>query len=353
MMVPWLHISGKNVIDEFGNQVFLRGAAMSGLESFGYPRPAYWHGANFEAFITEPAKLGKKPNVIRIPCVLWEYWPWVTGATFEHDIALMEDAMDYAVNFAVENDIYVALDFHGVKDEQYHLIGEDPTLWINWMLHWVERYKHLPNVIYELWNEPWIEGFGDGDLALGRQRWISMVNRFCQEVTAVHPKALFIVAAEDVTVLDYWINNPLPYNVVYAFAYYYFHFDYDWYLKPYADGDYTLAYERVRNWFINYRRINAPIPLICKEFGWGSGLDVKEPAFDINMMHVFSLWTEFELHWYQWIWGTRSYGMANSDWTLRDPTGIIWAQSLNGSVLHTLTVESNVPGIPFTLERVK
>ena len=330
--VPWLHTEGKYVIDENNQTVYLRGAAMSGLEGYGYPNPAYWHGANFDALLSEPAKVGKRPNVIRIPCVLWEYWPWVTGETFEHDIALMEDAMDYAVNFGIENGVYISLDFHGVKDEHYPLIGEDPTLWIEWMKHWAIRYKDIPNVIYELWNEPWIEGLGDGDLALGQQRWISMVERAYEEISAVHPKALFIVNIDEIVVHDYFIANPLPQNAIYAFGYYYFHLAYDWYRLPYAQGDYELALERLEGWYYGYRKLDADMPMMCKEYGWGNNMHnitQEEPAYDVNMHHVYTLWEENNVHWYEWVWGKSSYGLCNSDWTLRNPTGVIWAEYLN------------------------
>lgn len=330
--VPWLHTDGQFIKNEDNETVYLRGAAMSGLEASTYPRPAYWHGANFDSLISSTAEVGKKPNIIRIVCALWEYWPWTTGNTLEHDAALMHDAMDYAVNFAVENEIYISLDFHGVKDEHYPLIGEDPTLWIEWMKHWAIRYRNIPNVVYELWNEPYIKAIGGGDLELGQQRWINMIERCCAEINEVHPKALFIVNVDEVPVQEYFIENPLPYNAVYAFGFYYFHYDYTWYREPYANEDWDLAYERFLGLMLNRFKIDCGLPMLCREFGWGNNahdIEVEEPNFGENMHDVFQIWTDYDVHWYEFIWGQRSYGLADSSWNLRDPTGLIWAEYLN------------------------
>jgi hypothetical protein len=64
------------------------------------------------------------------------------------------------------------------------------------------------------------------------------------------------------------------------------------------------------------------------------------------------MWSEFGIHWYEWIWWPGSYGLVNSDWTLRDPVGVVWAKHLgrphrlNVSTLP-INILATIDGVPF------
>lgn len=322
--IPWLHTEGNLVKNELGETVFLRGAAFGGIMP-NPPQPAYWHsGTAWKQYV--PLS-GGRANIIRCMASLVEYWP--------DGVSLLDDAMDRMVNYCVANDIYVMLDFHGgIGRTEAIRIANDPSDWINWMAHWAERYKSIPNVFFELWNEPydaWLDPLGEDNRSRGGDNWCyNMVPQFCDTILKVNPKALFVVYMGEKTFFDRFQADPLPYNVIYSHGFYYRQQG-DYFKQPYRDGDYDLAYQRWRNdYLIALHHIDFGLvrPVMTSEFGWALKFD--EPARAVNMQHSFNILKEFNTHWTQWDWWPNpyNYGLLNTDYTLNDPIGTVWAQNL-------------------------
>lgn len=330
--ITWLHTEGKYIKNELEEIVFLRGAALGGLKE-DYPKPAYRHShTNFEAYVTEPAEYGTQPTLMRIGCNPWSYWLHFTQTQDQTErlniLNLVAPAIDQAVNFCGENNIYAMIDFHGLWREgwgwpgdEIERIGNDPTDYYEWMTFWANRYATRPHVIYELWNE------------FVPQTWDTVIApEMCRRIAEINPLALMVVNVDNSGTMNKWHDNPLPYNVVYSWGFYFHHLAQNWYWQPYIDGDYALGYQRLKSHFIDYRHIDYNMPQMCKEFGWL--LEKFPPEFPLEraMRDVLEIWIEYGLHWAQWTWWSNpsNYGLCNNDWTLHDPIGTVWAQYLAG-----------------------
>lgn len=200
MALTWLHVDGKYIKNEAGQTVFLRGAAFQDLVDL-----PYWNGG-FDLLVNRINQYvtlsNGKANVIRCPMGLAGWAP--------HNVhpEVYDKGVDDLVALAAQNNIHVVLNFiSGIRyssfgDAEELRLALDPTDWINWLLHWVNRYKNDPTVAgIEIWNEPYAGAFGGGEdpasIALGVQRWINMATQAVEAIHQANPSLLIIVASCD------------------------------------------------------------------------------------------------------------------------------------------------------------
>ena len=331
--LTWLHTDGKYIKNESNQTVFLRGAAFGGLETY-----TYWQGGyDFLVYRMNQFFLltDGKPTVIRVPITPYPK-STDTQYKFPNLPTIYNEAVDQIVRLAEQKNIYLVLEFHGgCSQSECTRLGQDPTDWINWWLHWVNRYKNNPIVCgFEIWNEPWDANFGGGDSSLGRQRWLNIATQCYQAIKAANPKALvFVASASSFNFIDqYWRENPLGEGAVYTWDIYYKNFAYDWIPICYDTGDFEEGKRRLEDFLgrvcgIRTTSADYNLPVLGSEFSW-SGEETNN--WDVEMADELSLLNDWETHWYIWWWwaNPNNYGMANADYTALSPQGEIWAEYL-------------------------
>ena len=303
--VTWLHTDGTSIKNENNETVFLRGVALGDLSW-----QTYWAG-NITSRINQLMYLTNgKLNVIRAAITYYPSSGNVIGNVLDHP-EVFDSAMDELMSVAEANGIYVWTNFHGTDDPA--LLSEfktDPTRLINWHLHFINRYKDIPNFCgIEVWNEP-------PSGALTWAEWHNISQQVYNAVRAANPNALIIVAGYDYSHINQeWVNNPLGPQAVYSWDGYWDKSDYNYYVKPYNDGDYATGYAHMLENFLSWTHIDAPLPIICSEFGW-------LPQDNLQACNDwFTIMNLYNTSWACWMWwgNPANYGLA-TDFTYSQPT---------------------------------
>ena len=129
-----LHVIGTGLFDEKGTQVVLKGASTHGLTWF----PQYVNNSLFRQLSRE-----WNTNLIRLAMYSYDY---VNGDR-EKNLEIMRKGVEYAI----ENDMYVMVDWHILIDNNPN---ENLAEAINFFNMVAKEYADIPNVIFEICNEP-------------------------------------------------------------------------------------------------------------------------------------------------------------------------------------------------------
>ena len=133
-----LSVSGTKLVNEKGEAVQLKGISTHGLAWF----PQY---VNEPCFRQLHEELGA--SVVRLAMYTEEYGGYCSGG----DRDALKALIDTGVNAAVANDLYVIIDWHILSDGNPNTHVEDAKAFFAEM---ADKYAKLPNVIYEICNEP-------------------------------------------------------------------------------------------------------------------------------------------------------------------------------------------------------
>ncbi len=339
----WLHVDGKYIKDSCGQKVFLRGTAFGDLTW-----RTEWQGDIIYRFNQLMNLSNGKANFIRVaispdPQFQDQSEPrtWAPGNIHPE---VFDDDVDQLLSLATQRKIYLIIEFHGgLNQSEATRIGQDPTDWINWILHFVNRYKLTPTVTgFEIYNEPYAPNFGDGNISLGEQRFKNIVAQCVQAITAANPKALIFASSGFAPeyfngVSQFYVDNPLKGNVVYTW---------DAYYKNWPIGIKTLYQNRdwKAAWNASYARIDyligkalrANLPVLESEVGWrGQTAPAypdasSEPQWDRNMDDYLSIINVLETSWCVWWWWDNpdNLGLANAGFVNLSSQGRIWVQYL-------------------------
>lgn len=163
----WLHVDGVQLCGEKGEPVVLRGMSTHGLQWF----PEF---ASASA-IRSTADYGA--NVFRVAM-------YTAEGGYLTDASLAERAFA-AVDAAIQQDLYVILDWHILSDGNPLTSEEQAAAFFD---RAARRYADVPNVLYEICNEP------NGDIT-----WTGNVKPYAERILRVirnnSPKAIILVGS--------------------------------------------------------------------------------------------------------------------------------------------------------------
>jgi hypothetical protein len=308
----WLHVEGRYIKNELGDIVFLRGAAFGDLSWQNK-----WQGGSVLPRFQEYIKYGA--NVVR--CAI--------GGRTLYDPSVVASSVQELFDLCVANNIYVVLDFHGgLSAEECASLGADSTPYLEWWRYWVSKYYNVPNVLYELYNEPWTEEIG------GAEVYYSMIRQAISLIQSYNPRALIIVASANWNTIDadYWVNNPVNGNIVYSWDHYYKDFGLE--LKnAYKTGDYETGYQLMDQQIYSdamYASVEYNLPVVCTEFGFLPEHFPNNVIIPQAVEDYISVMNKYETGWLMWMWwqNPSNYGMCDGSWSKLYITGEIWARYL-------------------------
>lgn len=133
-----LKVSGKNLVDEKGNIVQLRGISTHGINWF----PDY---INNDCFKQLHEEFGV--NVIRLAMYSADYNGYCTGG----DKNYLKGLIDDGVKYATQNNMYVIIDWHILSDNNPNTYANEARSFFDEMS---KKYSNHTNVLYEICNEP-------------------------------------------------------------------------------------------------------------------------------------------------------------------------------------------------------
>ena len=172
---------------------------------------------------------------------------------------------------AIKQGVYVLIDWHDHHSNQHRAASKA------FFTEMAKRYAGVPNVIYEIWNEPW-----------GAISWDTVKNYAVQITTEIRkydPNNLIIVGSphwdQDVDVVA---ANPITgfKNIAYSFHFYASDPNHQEKLRAKAD----LALKK-------------GLPLMVTE--WGVGESNGNGKFDLNLVNPWFQWMEDnKLSWANW-----------------------------------------------------
>jgi len=129
--VSALSVKGINLVDESGKIVNLRGASFSWHN---------WWGQYYTANMVEQMKKSWHCNIIRASIGIGPSNDYVKNPDYA------QKCLDNVVNEAINQNLYVIIDFHSHDLDKKTAISFFKTQ--------AKKYGHYPNVIFELFNEP-------------------------------------------------------------------------------------------------------------------------------------------------------------------------------------------------------
>ena len=159
-----------------------------------------------------------------------------------------------------------------------------------------------------------------------------MATRAAQAIDEKHPEELIVVASSPyASIMQAWIDNPLPYNVVYSWDTYYKRWA-DYWKEEYRNGDWEGGYQKTYDKLHRYNlgaAVDAGLPVIANEFGWSLDPEL-EPAWDRQMADFLTIINEWHTNWYiWWWWNSENHGLArNHDYSVLSEYGQVWAEYL-------------------------
>lgn len=195
----WLKTEGAKLLNEKGEPIQLRGLSSHGIQWFS------------EVLTYENLKELREnwnTNVFRIAM----YTDPNANGYIAHPQE-SKDEVNRIVEYAKELDMYVIIDWHILKDNNPQTYQKESIEFFDEMS---KKYAEVPNVIYEICNEP--NGYN--------VTWNENVKPYAEEIVktirANSPKSLIIVGTPDwCKSLKYVANSPLNYNnIAYACHFY-------------------------------------------------------------------------------------------------------------------------------------
>ena len=163
-----IRVSGNHFIDNAGKTVRLRGVNVSGLEfvaAQGWSPADPWGGQAGKGMPNWNAMKSWSVNVVRLPLneASWLGYPCVdaTGATRDPDPGHNYQAtVKQSVADATAAGLYVIIDLHWTAPKNFCPLAQNPMAdadnSINFWTSVAGTFKAYPNVLFELFNEPYL-----------------------------------------------------------------------------------------------------------------------------------------------------------------------------------------------------
>lgn len=278
--VSWLHVEGRYLKNESNKVAILKGVSIADVEHIDLYREGQTAKGLIERAVTQ---LGAR--IIRIPVI-----PEATDASgfFADPTRYLEDHLDPAIETCVKLNAYVIIDMHLVAD----YLPKKELAEEFWSIV-APRYNDIPNVMFELFNEP-----------VAPASWETWRNQMAQPLTDLvrkyAPNNIILIGAPLWTSnLSQAVEQPIQgENIVYA-----------GHLYP------SIPRE---NWDIDFLPVIKKFPVIFTEWGYEYGQENFLNATTSTFGIPFVNWLKrHQLGWTAWIfdnqWTSR---MLTDDWQL-------------------------------------
>ncbi|MBK6923397.1 MAG: glycoside hydrolase family 5 protein [Deltaproteobacteria bacterium] len=195
-----LAVDGLQLVDACGHPVQLRGISDQGIQWFP------WRTClDDDALTFLLASDGLDVDLLRIPV-------YVTEGGWLHDPEGMRDALETIADAAIARGLYVIIDWHVTSFDPNDRLDEAREFWTAV----ATRYAGVPNVIYEIANEPSeVAWYGIREYA----------GEIIPIIRAINPEVVIVVGTPDdsgelADVADAPLSGELAHNVMYTFHYY-------------------------------------------------------------------------------------------------------------------------------------
>lgn len=265
----WLHTDGYKLENEKNEIIQLHGLSSHGIE---------WYSDLITSENMQKLKEDWNINVFRIAM-----YTDSNGNGYVSNPEKNKEQLHKIVDLAIKNDMYVIIDWHILKDNNPQIHKEEAKLFFDEVS---EKYSDVPNVIYEICNEP-----NGNDVT-----WDKDIKPYAEEIIPIirnnSSKSLIIVGTsswcKDINIAA---DNPLKFdNIVYSCHFY--------------SGSHR---EELRN-KINYC-INKNIPIFISECGLTDATGNGAVYFD-----DFNTWISFlndkKISWIYWSFSNKNESSA-------------------------------------------
>lgn len=307
MDTPWLHTSGKYIKDPLNNTVVLRGVNIDD------PLDVYLDGnqpvtdqaekAVWMAKKSTSSVEGYYARVIRVcvnPVKFNKTAYYSDYDSVNEDVAqdnYFNNYLDPFVRYCIARGVYVIIDWHRVGN--YGYIG--PALKDFWA-YIAPKYKNVPNVLYELYNEPILFS---GELGVGNPDWApwkDFIQPVVNQVRTAAPKNLILVGSPKWdTTLEGAIRSPIAgSNIVYVCH------NYPKNPKPNSGG----AYESI--WDTAFGTVSDIYPVFMTEWGYTNKEPLSNdaytgttPGFGIPLKSYLARGSREHISWTVWMFGSQ------------------------------------------------
>lgn len=236
---PWLHVNGNWLQDPAGNNVTLRGVAVLPENEAFYCH--YCYDQHIPAVIDQAsdAAAGWYSRVIRIT---------VTKADSISPAVEFANNIDPLVQEAIAKGLYAIVDLHFISDygSQRNAISQATVL--NFWNYVAPRYANVPNVLFEVFNEP----INPANWA----SWQAYIQPVVNAIRAVAPNNIILMGSPTwSTMANSAVTNPITgSNIVYVY-----------HLYPNQGTPTTALLDS------KFGTASNSIPIMLTEFGWQPG----------------------------------------------------------------------------------
>lgn len=243
-----LKVEGTKIYNDKGEQFIFKGLMVPELERLSM------EGDFNKEYFDEVCDTGV--NAIRIP---------VHPESWANDEYYLWRYLDKAVEWSVENNTYVIIDLHFIgnvltgEGSQMRDVGEDAYQFsIDFWQTISSYFKDVPNVIYEIYNEP--TAISDAD-------WMPCANKLVDTIRNTGSNQLIIVSGTDYSYnLSAWENTPMQKdNIAYSAHIY-----------PNRIG--AIEY---------FDKISDTLPIIVSEWGYIAQTDTTNQQYLIGTKEKF------------------------------------------------------------------
>lgn len=263
----FLKVKGSTLVNQYNNEIQLRGLSSHGLQ---------WYSDLITTENLQYLKENFNINVFRIAMYTAE------NGYINNKETIKQKAMEIT-DIAISLDLYVIIDWHILSDGNPNMYKDEAKEFFD---EFSNKYKNVPNVIYEICNEP------NGQ----NVTWDNDVKPYAEEIIPVirnnSPKSLVIVGTPNwCRDLDKVINNTLDFdNVLYSC-----HF--------YAGSHLKEIKEKLQIAFDN------KLPVFVSEWGTTNYTGDGNP-YENESTELINILNENNISWVNWSFCNKNEGSA-------------------------------------------
>lgn len=255
-----LTVDGTKLKNKLGEEIQLRGVSSHGIQ---------WDDATKVIKYENLKKLKNEwgINVFRIAM-------YTSEAGYIENPEMVKSKVIDIIDMCIELNLYVIVDWHILSDNDPNMYKKEA---IEFFYEISSKYKKVPNVIYEICNEP------SGDNVKWKDDIVPYATDVIKVIRTNSPNAIIIVGtadwSKDLLSVSY---NPLPVeNVLYAFHFY--------------SGNHKDLYRK----YVEIA-LNRGIPIFVSEWGASSSLNLEGSIYEEETRKWIEFLNENNISWINW-----------------------------------------------------